>query len=141
MPDPKPYSLDDKYLLDDAQPLFEESLRILRRVYGENHPEIVTALFALGDAKERHRDFAGAEANLREALPIARVIYGQERPAIANVVSRLGGVLTNQRKLEEAEPLVRQAVAIRLKLLGESHPRRPVGPGRSGPLADGTRQA
>jgi tetratricopeptide (TPR) repeat protein len=104
------------YLTGDhaaAEPLFEEALVRMRRVYGPDHPDVVWATGAMGRNLYYLGRRADAERSLRWALdvkdPNGRLV-GRDFTMIARVMVTL---LLDQRRYAEAEPFALRVLAIR----------------------------
>ena len=107
---------------DEAQPMHEKALGILKSQYGENHPFVATALNNLAALLSAQGKFAEAQPMHEEALGILRKVYGEYQPYVATAYSNLGELLYNQGKLQEALPHFQQALKCRRYIYGESNP-------------------
>jgi tetratricopeptide (TPR) repeat protein len=96
-----------------AEPVFEEAVARMRRVYGPEHPDVVWATAAMGRNQYRLGRRADAERTLRWALEVKDPqgrLAGRELTLIAPVMVSL---LMEQRRWAEAEPLALRVLAIR----------------------------
>jgi hypothetical protein len=85
--------------------LFEETLQRRRTKLGDDDPNTHNAMDALGNARLRRGDAAGAETVLRESVTRrAKVAPDDPRSFYSRVL--LGRALVDQKKLDEAEPML-----------------------------------
>jgi eukaryotic-like serine/threonine-protein kinase len=99
------------------------ALALWRQVFGNEHPQVATALNNLGEILRYRGDYSRAEAVHREALAIRRKLQGDEDEQTAKSLNNLGIALEKQDKLAEAEHCHREALGIQMKVLGSDHPQ------------------
>jgi len=104
-----------------AQPLFEKSLEIHRRLLTDDHPEIAQSYNQLAFNLENRGKSAEAESLFRKALTIQLKALGEEHPETATSYNGVAYNLGQQGRHAEAEPLYRKALTTRIKALGEYH--------------------
>jgi len=97
-------------LLDAAYPLLERALTTRRRILGDDHPDTLSSLDAMGLLLHFQGKFADAEQYLREALEKRQRVLGPEHRDTLTTMSELGALLPNRGKLPEAEQLLREAL-------------------------------
>ena len=85
--------------MDEATPLYEESLRIRKRVYGNEHPAVATALNNL-----------------------AGLLTAQVRAKGHTLLSQVALNCSLQGKYDEAKLMHEESLRIRRKALGNEHP-------------------
>ena len=97
-----------------AEPLFQEALRIRRKVLGPEHPDVALSLNNLGELYEATSEYAKAEPLLQEALRIRRKILGPEHPAMAAGLNNLALSEFYLGRIDDATALAREASAAEL---------------------------
>lgn len=103
-----------------AEPLLERLLA-LKRVKGEEHPEVATVLASLALVRQGVGDHEGAEALGRRVLQIREKTLAPNHYAIASALELLGDECAARGKVEEAGRLYQRALSIREQTLGVSH--------------------
>ncbi len=106
----------------DAELHLRAALEIRRRVLGDEHPQTLDSLYALGVMLQRARKSAKAEPLLRQAVESRCRVLGDEHVDTLRSMRELGLVLTNQRKYAEAEKLLRSTLDASRRVLGNEHP-------------------
>ena len=89
---------------DDSRELMEEALRLARRHYAEDHPELAKRIANLGVLLYDYGDYRGAESLFREALAIQRRLR-MDAPYNFRMMDNLASTLMLQGQFEEAEKL------------------------------------
>jgi tetratricopeptide (TPR) repeat protein len=107
---------------NEAEPVYRQSLVIMRMVLGEEHPDVTTSLNNLAALLNAQGKYDESIPLLRQSLGIMRKVLGEEHPAVATALNNLAELLRAQGKDDEAEPLYRQSLEILRKILGEEHP-------------------
>jgi tetratricopeptide (TPR) repeat protein len=105
-----------------AEPLFEQTLRIRRRLQGEQHPDVAHALEKLGELHTFTRRYQEAESLYQRALRILHQTLGEQHLDFARGQVYLAGVYGHTGRYEEAEALWIQALQTCREILGEEHP-------------------
>jgi tetratricopeptide (TPR) repeat protein len=105
-----------------AEPLFQEALRIRRRVLGAEHPRTAASLSNLAELYQVVGDYVKAEPLLEEALRIRQKALGAEHPDTASSLNNLGLLYKTEGDYGKAEPLLQEALRIRQKVLGAEDP-------------------
>ena len=101
-----------------AEPLFVEALRIRRRLYGDNHPEVAAGLEELGSFYADWQRPAQADSALTAAVAMYRGIYPGGHPDLAAALRVRAVFLEHMSRFHEAEPLAREALALRRRFFG-----------------------
>lgn len=101
-----------------AEAMYREALNLAKRVYGQEHPEVATALDNVSMVLYRQGKVAGAEALEREVLAMRTRILGNDDPHVAMSLINLAAYLQAEGKLPEAETVNRQALAASRKAFG-----------------------
>jgi tetratricopeptide (TPR) repeat protein/tRNA A-37 threonylcarbamoyl transferase component Bud32 len=97
------------------------ALRIRRRQWGEEHPDVAASLNNLAWLLLKKGDFAAAEPLYREALAMRRKLLDEDHPDLADSLNNLANLLIDKGDYAAAESLHREALAIREKLFGREH--------------------
>ena len=115
--------------------------------FGAADPNVAASLSALGSARLRINDLAGAQASFREALAIYEKRLGAQHEFVGAMLNNLGLVVERQGDFANAELLLRRALAIKELISGRDSPDTAVTlanlarvldrQGRSGQLAQG----
>ena len=92
---------------DKAEAMLREALRIRRELFGNEHPDVATALYWLAAVRGDRADYAGAESMFREALAMRRRMLGDEHPDVARSLDGLGTKLTYHDALPGPGPAAR----------------------------------
>jgi serine/threonine protein kinase/tetratricopeptide (TPR) repeat protein len=99
---------------EKARATFTEAVRIRKRIFGNEHPEVADAMDHLAHtlgAKE-------AEKLHREVLALRKRLLGGENEHVIHSMTSLAFTLRIQDRFVEAEELARQAVDLTRKLFG-----------------------
>jgi tetratricopeptide (TPR) repeat protein len=107
---------------EKAEPLYSQSLEILKNTLGPQHSAVAYVLNNLGHLNSKLGDYDKAEAQYQRAISIWENSLGPEHPNVAIAMDNLAIVyeLTEDYKL--AEPLYTRALKIRETKLGSDHP-------------------
>jgi TonB family protein len=103
-----------------AEPLLERLL-VLKRVKGEEHPEVATVLASLALVRQGMGDHEGAEQLGRRVLQIREKTLAPNHYAIASALELVADECAARGKVEEAGRLYQRALSIREQTLGVSH--------------------
>ena len=96
-----------------AEPLYEEAVARMRKVYGPDHPDVVWATASLGRNQYRMGRVADGERNLRWALDV-KDPNGRLGPREITLVGpAMVSLLMDQHRYAEAEPLALSVLHIR----------------------------
>jgi tetratricopeptide (TPR) repeat protein len=113
---------DAKAAYSDAEPLKRRVVEIFEASYGNEHPNVTTALNNLASHLSRTNRLAEAEPLMRRALAIDEASYGLDHPEVATDLNNLAQLLQATNRLKEAEPLMRRALGIDEASYGLDHP-------------------
>jgi tetratricopeptide (TPR) repeat protein len=105
----------------DAELFYKKALDLNRSFYGENHPNVATALINLGDLYRNQCRYEEAGPLFLKALEMDKKLHGAEHIDVATSLNNLAGLYLEQGRYEEAEPLYQAALEMSKKLLGEEH--------------------
>ncbi len=112
----------DQAQYDSAIVVFNRSLTIMRRAFGENHHQLGSVLNNLAFAYDDRGDYKNADRIYNDALRVFRHNYGEEHPEIANTLNNYAFVKLNVGDTLSSLAMHRQALAMWRKLLGDDHP-------------------
>src|SRR5271157_3811196 len=101
-----------------AEPLYQEALRIQRKVLGAEHPETATTLNNLGELYRDAGEYDKAGPLLQEALRIRQKIFGLDHSDTAESLNNLAVLYKAMGEYDKAEPLLQEALRICRKVFG-----------------------
>jgi serine/threonine protein kinase/tetratricopeptide (TPR) repeat protein len=107
----------------EAEELHQKVVEIRRRTLGDEHPNTLQALNALGVIYHTQRRFAEEEACFRHILAINRRIHGVAHPDTLISLYNLAAVLSNRGQYQESLALLQENLAARSKVYPPDHPR------------------
>ena len=108
--------------LPEASQLFQESLAILDRELGTDHPARIEPLGGLAIIREAQDDTEGAEVLLRESLRTHVVGLGPDHPTSMVAAEGLATFLARTGRPMEADSIYALTLPSRRLALGDSHP-------------------
>ncbi len=88
---------------DSAELHLTEALATRKKVLGDMHPDVATALLNLAALRLEQGDYAEAERMVLQSLSLRKTLFGEEHASVAAVLVRLAVVNTAQGRLDEAE--------------------------------------
>jgi hypothetical protein len=116
------YNLQAQGRYAEAQPLFEEALRIVRKALGEGHPDTARSYNGVAANLNSQGRYAEAQPLFEKALRIRRTALGEDHPTTAQSYNNVAYNLQAQGRYAEAQPLFQKALRIWRTALGEGHP-------------------
>ena len=105
-----------------AEELYEKSLRIRKKIFGEEHPATAASYNNLAGVYKSQGEYQKAEELYKKSLRIKEKIFREEHPDTATSYNNLAGVYDNQGKYQRAEELYKKSLRITEKVFGEEHP-------------------
>jgi eukaryotic-like serine/threonine-protein kinase len=105
-------------LYAQADTLFARAVKVARRAYGPDHPEVASRLTDRGTALTQLGELAPAESVLQQALDIRRRAQGPEHLDFAITMGELANTLADAGQYPRAESLYRAVLAIDIKRRG-----------------------
>ena len=108
---------------DQAEPLIEAGVKVLRGALGDEHPATIAGHYRLGVLRWKQGRYAEAEELLRESVDQARRVLGEENRNYVSALNVLALTLNDAGKHAEAEPLFRRLLDWNHSVFGEDHPR------------------
>jgi len=107
---------------EEARRVLEWALKVYKRVYWPDHPDIAMSLNNLGSVLQDLGDLQGAKTAVEQALAIGEKAYGPKHSTVAIYINNLGSVLYALRDLQGAKTAFEKALAIDEKVYGPEHP-------------------
>lgn len=108
-------------LYADAEPLAREALAERRRLLGDEHPDVASALNLLGWILHERGKSKEAEPLLKQAAAMRRAGGERQRVDYARSLNDLGVVYNALTRYAEAESVLTEALRIRRAALGDPH--------------------
>ena len=116
------YYLNQQGRYREAEPYYQQSLEMRRKLLGNEHPDVATSLNNLAGLYDSQGKYEEAEPYYQQSLAMMRKLLGNEHPHVATSLNNLAGLYKSQGKYEEAEPYYQQSLEMWRKLLGNEHP-------------------
>ena len=110
-----------------ADRLFQQSLGILEKVLGPDHPAVAGVLSDQARVYRLQEKYVEAVAPARRSLGILEKAYGVEHPNVAIGLNNLALILRLDGGYEEARLLSLRSLSILEKALGPNHPNVAIG--------------
>jgi tetratricopeptide (TPR) repeat protein len=104
-----------------AESLHRQSVDMIRRVKGPEHPEVAGALATLASAVEERGDLARAETLYKESLAMRIKLLGAEHPDVTWTQYNYAYMLRKKGDFAGAVRLSRQVLSLRGKTLPDTH--------------------
>ncbi len=104
--------------IDEAATLYEETLKIQRRLLTPGHPEIATTLSNTAKMHRARGETELALASYEEALGLREKLFPADHPAILTIRNSLAHLYHDQGDTEKALELAEEVLAARAKKLG-----------------------
>jgi len=115
------YVLSGQY--QKAGPLYKESMTVLAKQLGQDHPEMATSWYQIGELQETLGEYDKAVSLYKKSLEILEKKRGQDHPVLANIIDKLAALCMELEMEKQAVPLYQRLVRIREKALGPTHPQ------------------
>lgn len=115
--------LQDMTLYEQAEPLFQQIVRLRTLEMGAEHPEVALALSNLAVLYKKQGKYELAQSISQRALATAEQALGTEHLDVARSLHSLAGIFSLQGQSEQAEQLYQRALRIREQALGTEHPK------------------
>jgi tetratricopeptide (TPR) repeat protein len=107
---------------EQAEPLYQQALRIGKRVWGPAHPQVAYPLCGLANLFYEQGKYQQAEPLYQHALQIREQVLGPTHPDIAYTLQRLGMLYWKEGKYEQAKLVYQRALSIQEQAKGAEHP-------------------
>lgn len=111
-----------KFLCRHKDGMVSEALRLRRKLFGEEHPDVALSLANPASVLQDLKQNDEAGQRYRQVLTLQHRLPGPEHPWLATTLNNLATLLRDRGEYEEADSLFRRALAGRRKLLGDAHP-------------------
>jgi tetratricopeptide (TPR) repeat protein len=108
---------------DETMAAYKKSLRIKRRILGNDSLSVGKTLNNIGSVHYLKKDYEGAIPAYEEALHIMQATLGEGHPDVATVMSNMGDVHLAQKDPDRSLGHYRLALNIRWTAFGEHDPR------------------
>jgi tetratricopeptide (TPR) repeat protein len=115
------YVLSGQY--QKAGPLYKEAMTTLAQQLGQDHPEMATSWYQLGELQETLGEYDKAVTLYKKALEILEKKRGPEHPVLAGILDKLAALCMELEMEKQAVPLYERMVRIREKALRPTHPQ------------------
>jgi tetratricopeptide (TPR) repeat protein len=107
---------------NDAEPLFLQSLDILKLQLGNDHPDVAQSLNNLAQLYYSQGRYNDAELLYLQSLDILKRQLGYDHPDVAQSLNNLAQLYYSQGRYNDAELLYLQSLDILKRQLGYDHP-------------------
>ena len=108
--------------LAGAEKLYNESIAIARKVFGEDHPEVASAMENLGNVMYQTGRPAETIKMLEQVLAMRKRAFGEESEPVSRTLANLATVNSISGNPAAAEPLYAQAYGLMVRFLGPDNP-------------------
>ncbi|HEY5809226.1 MAG TPA: serine/threonine-protein kinase, partial [Povalibacter sp.] len=109
----------DLGLYSEAQQHSERALELLRRVHGQTHPLVLTAMKELTELYTLRGQYPEAERLYSQVPELHRKLQGAEHPETLDSLETLASLYVSQGKLSQAESLFSTVLEVRRRVLGQ----------------------
>ncbi len=106
---------------EQAEPLYRRALRIGKRVWGPEHPQVAYPFCGLAYLFYEQGKYQQAEPLYHQALQIREQVLGPTHPDVAYTLERLGMLYWKEGKYEQAKLLYQRALYIQELAKGAEH--------------------
>jgi tetratricopeptide (TPR) repeat protein len=94
----------------EAEPLFQNTLRIREQALGTDHPDVATTLLSMAIIHREQGKYAEAEPLYQRVLRIQEQALGPNHLDVAATLTNFAVLCWEQGKYSEAEPLYQRAL-------------------------------
>ena len=106
----------------EAAALHRETLEVLKRVLGKEHPDTLKTAMNLANALSNQGQHAEAGAMLCETIELQKRVLGKEHPTTLTMTMNLANALYNQGQHAAAAAMYRETLEVQKRVLGKDHP-------------------
>jgi len=114
------YSVMQRY--NEAEQIYQESLRTLKETFGSEHIEISWTFHHLGVMYIRLCRYSDAKIMLENAYNLLQGLYGERHSILARVTIEMGTLLMDQEKIEEGELYMKKGLDLAVSIFNENDP-------------------
>ena len=116
------YMLNSLGQADKALPLYEEALKMRKRLFGGDHPDVASGLNNLAAVLSSLGKLREAVPLYEESLEMYRRLFEGNHLYVATSLNNLAAALESLGRASEALPLHEEALVMFRRLLGGDHP-------------------
>ncbi len=113
--------LSDQSRFDEAEPLYQRASAGMRRVFGDEHPNVTRITVNFANMYLGVGNYGKAESLYSEALAVQRATLGEHHFETLNGKMKLGELYTEQGRFNEAETLLTDALVGHRETIGPVH--------------------
>ncbi len=106
----------------EAEPLYQQALKIRKEKLGENHPDYASSINRLAYLYQTVGRYSEAEPLCWQTVKIFKDVLGENHPDYAASLNNLAYLYERMGRYTEADPLYNQASKIFKEVLGKNHP-------------------
>ncbi len=106
---------------DQAEAMERSALAGYRKVFGNEHPHVATALGNLASVLLNADKLPEAEADYREALAMRRKLLGPRHPDTVQAMKDLGSLMRNAGRYDDADILMQETLGLQRQVLGREN--------------------
>ena len=106
---------------DEALNLYQEALRRLSALHGEDSEAVAVLLHNIGGVLHAKGDFAAAAEPGRRAWNLSRRQLGEDDPKTLAHAAAYASILDGLERYEESEPIYRHVLSVMERVLGTEH--------------------
>ena len=106
----------------EAEALYEKSLRVREKILGEEHPQAAFVYNNLAVLYKEQGKYRQAEEFYRKSMRICEKALGEQHLYTAMAYNNLAELYHSQGRYRHAKALYEKSLSIRRKMLGEEHP-------------------
>jgi tetratricopeptide (TPR) repeat protein len=113
----------DQGRYSEAEPLFQEALRLGKQLLGDTHPDVVASLSNLAGLYESQGRYSEAEPLFQEHWQLRKQLLGEAHPDVASSLNNLAALYINRRvATARLKPHYQEALTLWKQLFSEAHP-------------------
>jgi tetratricopeptide (TPR) repeat protein len=106
---------------DEALHLYEQALRTLSALHGEDSHAVAVLLHNIGGVLHAKGDFAAAEEPGRRAWDLSRRLFGEDDPKTLVDAAAYASILDGLERYEQSEPIYRHVLSVMERVFGAEH--------------------
>ena len=111
----------DKEDYDKALPVYEESLRIRKQVFGDNHSDVAQSLNNIAGIYYSKRGYEKALPMYEESLRINKQVFGDNHSSVAYSLNNIASVYCTKGEYDKALSISEDSLRVRKYLYGDGH--------------------